>query len=256
MPKFSRPTVVAFAVAIAGLLVAVVVAPDDQPKSGCIETRVIGKSVKGIDIELCHVGGSRIGSKNSLLVIGSIHGTELAGLKVVDDIIKQGAIDSDIWVIKNGNPDGAAAGVRQNANGVDLNRNFPTNWLPSDPTVGTFSGFSPASEPETQAIMRTIDEIKPATVITMHQPFGLIDCAYERDLDLTQRLSDLTGLPAQCIPGQRSGSATNTYTGTISIWINERYQESTALAFEIGAAPTDAELHKYADALRHLYSAS
>ena len=243
---------VAAVVGATGLLIALAFVPDRLPNSGCIETRVIGTSVKGKDITLCHVGGSHIGSKNSVLIIGSIHGTELAGLTVVDEIIKHGAIDSDLWVIRNGNPDGALAGVRQNANGVDLNRNFPTNWQPSDPTLGTFSGFSPASEPETQALMRIIDELKPRTVITMHQPYGLIDCAYERDNSLSLKLSDLTGLPMQCIPGEWSGSATNTYTGTISIWVNMRYKDSTALAFEIGEAITPAQVKRYAEALRKL----
>jgi hypothetical protein len=100
--------------------------------------------------------------------------------------------------------------------------------------------------------MRVIDELKPRTVITMHQPYGLIDCAYERDNSLSKKLSDLTGLPMQCIPGEWSGSATNTYTGTISIWVNMRYKDSTALAFEIGDLITPAQVKRYAEALRKI----
>lgn len=249
----NKPLMVAVGCAFLGLAVAFVAAPDPQPTTGCIETRVIGQSVQGNEITLCHVGGSQIGSKNSLLVIGSVHGTELAGLSVVDQIIKNGVMESDLWVIRNANPDGAKAATRQNANGVDLNRNFPTNWLPSDPTSGTFSGFTPASEPETQSLMRIIDELKPKTIITIHQPYGLIDCAFERGPELSMRLSELTGLPMQCIPGEWSGSETNKYTGTISIWVNKRYKDSTALALEIGENPTKQQLQRYADALVRLY---
>lgn len=248
----NRPVVIAAVLTLSSLVFAWLIVPDELPENGCIETRVIGKSVQGRDIKLCHVGGSHIGSKNSLLVIGSVHGTELAGISVVDQIIKDGAIESDLWVIRNANPDGAHADTRQNANGVDLNRNFPTNWLPSDPTSGTFSGYTPASEPETQSLMRAIDEIKPKTIITIHQPYGLIDCAYNRGPELSQRLSKLTGLPMQCIPGEWSGSETNKYTGTISIWVNNRYQDSTALAFEIAAEVSLAEIKRYAEALRKL----
>lgn len=44
----------------------------------------------------------------------------------------------DLWVLDDLNPDGAAADTRQNAHGVDLNRNFPYGWRsigqPGDPS--------------------------------------------------------------------------------------------------------------------------
>ena len=74
-------------------------------------------------------------------------------------------------VILCANPDGIAHGTRTNANNVDLNRNFPTGnwekrittskweeWLVSD--VEHSSGESPASEPETQTLIRFIEEHK------------------------------------------------------------------------------------------------
>jgi predicted nicotinamide N-methyase len=68
-----------------------------------------------------------------------------------------------VAVVLAANPDGLLRGTRANANGVDLNRNFPaSNWragtvtsratidAPSDVVLST--GTAPASEPETQAL--------------------------------------------------------------------------------------------------------
>ena len=50
-----------------------------------------------------------------------------------------------LWLIEDLNPDGHAAGTRQNANGVDLNRNFPYRWQsdggPFDTTAAVPDGL-------------------------------------------------------------------------------------------------------------------
>jgi protein MpaA len=234
-----------------GLTIAFVLANPTPAQSGCIETITVGKSNMGFDIELCHVGGSHFGSKNSLLVIGSIHGNEPAGKKVVDELLKLGAGENtDIWVIRDANPDGSLRATRQNFNRVDLNRNFPTNWLPSKVGAKTYSGTNPASEPETHALMKALDLVKPATLITIHQPYGLVDCSKGKDQNLDERLAALTGLPATCIPGEMADSPTNTYTGTITLWFNNRYPDATAVALELGGQVSLQQISTYAKALK------
>src|SRR5215210_6353972 len=64
-----------------------------------------------------------------VLVVGSLHGTEPGGHEVVARLRRahppRGVA---LWLVDDLNPDGTAARRRQNAHGVDLNRNFPYRW--------------------------------------------------------------------------------------------------------------------------------
>lgn len=77
----------------------------------------------------------------------------------------------DIFVAPMTNPDGARFALyddpmwRKNRSpveggkvGVDINRNYPYDWRPSDkPASQTYSGSGPASEAETQAILKVVE---------------------------------------------------------------------------------------------------
>ena len=73
------------------------------------------------------------------------------------------------------NPWGYDHFTRQNANGVDLNRNFDCHWaqLPTVQDVATpwdynYKGTEPASERETQVIQGIIDQHRPICYIDFH----------------------------------------------------------------------------------------
>ena len=244
-------------IAVAGVVAAVNVWQEsaEQSKGGCQETLVIGKSVEGISIEACQLNGSNPEAENTLLVIGTIHGDEPDGKRVIDEVAATGApVNTNIWLIRDGNPDGAKLVTRRNANEVDINRNFPIKWVASDPTARTYSGPSPASEPETLALMNAVETIKPTRIVVFHQPYAQIDCPPERPTTISDRLSQLTGYKSECIPGEKSGSPTNSYTGTFTIWANSTFPETTAVTFELGLTTMQAKIETIAKALRILAS--
>src|SRR4051794_35217720 len=87
-------------------------------------TLVLGRSSGGRRIVAIRAGDPR-GPR--VLVVGSVHGNELAGLAVARALarVHRGA---DLWIVPDLNPDGAARGTRQNARGVDLNANWSSQW--------------------------------------------------------------------------------------------------------------------------------
>jgi protein MpaA len=129
-----------------------------------------------------------------------------------------------LWLVQEMNPDGTAADTRQNAYGVDLNRNFPYDWRPiSDPTY--YSGPHPASEPETRAAMRLIRRIMPAVTIWYHQHQDLVDMA-GGDRGVARRYARISGLGATCLPF---------LPGTASAWSNHELRGTSSFVVELPA---------------------
>src|SRR5579862_6172345 len=146
--------------AVVSLLVAPVVVASASPRAV-----LLGRSWQGRPIRAVEVGNA---SGTRMLVFGCIHGNETAGIAIADALERLSPRDLDLWIVPEINPDGVAADTRQNAHGVDLNRNFPYRWqYTSDPTY--YSGPRPVSEPETRAAMRLVERIHPAVTITYHQ---------------------------------------------------------------------------------------
>lgn len=110
-----------------------------------------------------------------VLVMGCIHGDECAGLAVTRRLKELSPTRYRLLIIPNLNPDGYRAGTRQNARGVDLNRNFDAKWRARgrrwDPT---YPGSRPFSEPEARAARRLILDERPDVTIWFHQPQGVI----------------------------------------------------------------------------------
>src|SRR5579875_3042989 len=135
--------------------------------------KVIGHSVRGRKIIAYHLGDPS--AKRPVLILGQMHGDEPAGVTIAKSIIDGAkAVEGiDLWVIPTMNPDGFARGTRQNAHGVDLNRNWPNKWQRLKGEY--YSGPRPLSEPETRAMYRFLKKLRPQYIVSLHQPLDGVD---------------------------------------------------------------------------------
>ena len=101
------------------------------------ERTTVGASANGAPIELLRVGARD--ARRTVMVVGEIHGTELAGRAVTRRLRSvRPPRGTALLLVDDPNPDGAAMGTRQNARGVDLNRNFPFGWRPIGAPFDTY----------------------------------------------------------------------------------------------------------------------
>jgi murein peptide amidase A len=201
-------------------------------------TVLVGRSARGRAI-VAHVLGAATAQRRVLLV-GCIHGNECAGQRILAALehrpVRTGV---QLWLVPSMNPDGEAADTRQNADGVDLNRNFPYQWRAGGGAT-YYAGPRPSSEPETRAAMRLIEQIKPAVTIWYHQHEDLVDMA-GGDRGVARRYAELSGLRATCLPF---------LPGTATAWSNHNFAATTAFVVELPAGPVSAgALARHLDAV-------
>ena len=156
---------------------------------------VFGSSVQGVPLTFYRRQSGNPRAK--VLVIGCIHGDEFVGNRVVDilrDMPLEGNID--LWLVRTMNPDGQQLRSRKNANGVDLNRNFPGNWQKTGtPKSWQYSGPEGESEPEVKGIVKLGELVQPEFVIWYHQDYFRIGPGTGHDGDVRAKYASLVGLP-------------------------------------------------------------
>jgi murein peptide amidase A len=234
---------------IASLALSVVaLAGGDAPGANAVASprvETLGHSVRGRPIRAFVVGERD--ARRRVLVVGCIHGNECAGVAVTRRLVR-GRVPADtaLWIIHNVNPDGAALGVRQNARGVDLNRNFGSEWRPIgrrwDPQ---YSGPRPWSEPETRLVRRLVVRVRPGVTLWFHQPQALVR-AWGGSVRTARRYARLARVPYRSIRWP---------AGTAPNWQNHRFRGAASFVVELPAGRLSARAAaRYAGAVRALAS--
>jgi murein peptide amidase A len=217
------------AVACALVAAALALAAAGAARAPATRTVVIGRSVRGRPITAVLAGSGS--AARTILIVGCIHGDECAGAAITSALARTPVPRGvRLWLVPELNPDGTAAGTRQNADGVDLNRNFPYLWQPiTDPIYD--SGPRPRSEPETRAAIALIRRIRPAVTISYHQHEDVVNLSDGGDAGIPRRYAQLAGMRATCLP----------FTpGDASEWSNHALPGSTAFVVELPAGPVGA----------------
>ncbi len=170
----------------------------------------------------------RIGAADAprkVLVVGSIHGNEGAGIAVTRTLRSATAPPGvQLLLVDRANPDGSAAGTRGNAHGVDLNRNFPWRWRHLGGVY--YSGPRPASEPETRVLKRFILRERPAVSIWFHQHLNFVILQPGGDQGLTRRYARVAHMRAGTYPQVPGG---------VARWENHALPSASAFVVELAA---------------------
>jgi protein MpaA len=158
-------------------------------RAGLLDSRA--RSAKGVPLYVRDVKAED--AKLRVLVVGAIHGDELSSASLAFHWIglaqepMQMALPVHWRFIPALNPDGVLARPprRVNANGVDLNRNFPTpDWsrdaaaywekrTRKDPR--RYPGKQPLSEPESRFLHEQMHSFRPNLIVAIHAPYGVLD---------------------------------------------------------------------------------
>ena len=175
----------------------------------------LGVSVEGRPIEAFWYG---TGSQ-TVVFFGAFHGDEPESAEVVrkladylrehPDLLK----DRRAVLVPVVNPDGLGKGRRKNSNQVDLNRNFPTeNWNSEGEGSNYWGGPSPASEPETQIVVKLLERFQPDRIVSIHCPYKCVN--YDGPAQaLAEAMSAENGYKVEPSIGYPTPGSFGTYSG-------------------------------------------
>lgn len=176
----------------------------------------IQQTKNGNEIELL----GRNEEKGKILIIGVIHGDEPEGEFLINNFLAGFPdFDEKFLFIPCLNPDGWEMETRTNANGVDINRNFPTlNWEKTNKIIKNgeinryWGGETPASETETQFIIKIVEKYQPSLIITLHTPFKVVN--YDGNAEkIAEKIAEIFNYKVEASIGYPTPGSFGTWAG-------------------------------------------
>jgi predicted deacylase len=208
----------------------------------------IGKSVNGLPLEVYRFGTGPI----ERLIVAGIHGgNEYNTVQLAEELNAYLGNHPEVvpenvtlYILHDLNPDGVARAIsylgRANANGVDLNRNWPDGWKLDWNRSGCWTttyvtgGSGPASEPETKALMAFVKSHQFSALINYHSAaLGIFPGGVPPSEDSKRLAQSLANVSTYKYPPVDTGCE---YTGGMTDWTADQ-----------GIASVDIELTNHSD---------
>ncbi len=173
----------------------------------------IGTSAMGLAIS-----GARFGSQTGpcVTVVGGVHGNEPSSVvgvvELIDYLQAHTPASGSVFVVPVLNPDGILRNTKDNARGVDLNRNFGARNFSTHHPPGYFPGAKSLSESETAAFAAAVATVNPARVVAVHAPFACINFDGPAE-SWASRVAAACGWPARADIGYPTAGSLGSWLG-------------------------------------------